>query len=270
MLIIDRGVWVKFEDYDGEIKDGIIDRILSSGYDESFGYSVFYKNHMNESIGICSDRIKFVKLNDINGETYYANYRLLNIYTTKKHIDPETILRKEFYNKLCMYDATRGENYYGEAVTDPFEIKHYGVKSYSCRYIRHDENALKEAINKMYGTRDNSTRFRPKQVLLNGKYTTVVWKDGSHTVVKLAEGEQYDPEKALLYAIVKHFCGDVKSKMDKYFEDFDKVTVYKSQSKKEFLKECDAINAAGGLNQEYNPDEDETFFDDEEDSDDTE
>lgn len=166
---------------------------------------------------------------------------------------------------------TRGESYYGKAVTDPFAIEHYGVKRYSGGYIRHDENALKEAINKMYGLKNNNhNKFYPKQVLRNGPYTTVVWLDGSHTVVKLAEGEQYDPEKALLYAIVKHLCGDVKSKMDKYLEDFDKVTVYKHQSKKEFLKECDAIDAAGGLNQEYNPDKEETFFDDEEDSDDTE
>ncbi len=265
MLIIGRGVWVKFED-DGELKDGIIECKLP------VGYSVFCKNHMDKPINICSDRIKFVRLNDIDGKTYYANHRLLNEYTEKKYITPVTIFRKEFYNELCMRDATRGESYYGEAVTDPFEIKHYGVKRYSGGYIRHDENALKGAINRMYGSRNNifNNRFHPKQVLRNGKYTTVVWLDGSHTVVKLAEGEQYDPEKALLYAIVKHLCGDVKAKMDRYLEDFEKVTVYKKPSFKKFLDELDKIDAAGGLNQEYNPDEDETFFDDEEDSDDTE
>lgn len=63
-------------------------------------------------------------------------------------------------------------------------------------------------------------RPHPKFVQFNGDYTTVVWKDGSHTVVKLAKGEEYDEEKAILFAIVKHMCGDVGCNMTRYFEEF--------------------------------------------------
>lgn len=63
-------------------------------------------------------------------------------------------------------------------------------------------------------------RPRPKFVQVNGEYTTVVWKDGSHTVVKLAEGDEYDEEKAILYAIVKHMCGDVGCNMARYLKEF--------------------------------------------------
>ena len=63
-------------------------------------------------------------------------------------------------------------------------------------------------------------RPHPKFVQFNGKYTTVVWKDGSHTVVKLAEGEEYDEEKAIMFAIIKHMCGDVGCNMTRYLEEF--------------------------------------------------
>ena len=71
------------------------------------------------------------------------------------------------------------------------------------------------SYNKMWQYRPH-----PKFVQFNGDYTTVVWKDGSHTVVKLAEGEEYDEEKAILYAIVKHMCGDVGCNLTRYLEEF--------------------------------------------------
>jgi len=260
MLILDEGVWIKFED-NGELKDGIIKRAFLSGCCKPFAYDVFCKNHMNVPITISVNLIKFVRLNDLDGKTYYANYRLLDENTiplAKKHINKATVFRKEFYNKLCMHDCCDDHVYYSD-------------------YIRHDENALNGAINKMYGilTKDlnynplDYTKYNPKHVLLNGRYTTVVWEDGSHTVVKLAKGEEYDPEKAILYAIIKHMNGDVKAETDRYLNRFIDRTIYQSQSKKEFLKELDKRDAAGDICQEYNPDE-ETFFDDEEDGDDTE
>jgi hypothetical protein len=63
---------------------------------------------------------------------------------------------------------------------------------------------------------------QPKFVQFNGDYTTVVWKDGSHTVVKRSEGEEYDEEKAILFAIVKHLCNDNGCEMSRYFDKFFK------------------------------------------------
>lgn len=68
-------------------------------------------------------------------------------------------------------------------------------------------------------------RPHPKFVMYNNKgpgevYTTVVWKDGSHTVVKCANGDEYDEEKAVMYAIIKHMCNDNGCEMGRYFEEF--------------------------------------------------
>ena len=63
---------------------------------------------------------------------------------------------------------------------------------------------------------------QPKFVQFNGDYTTVVWKDGSHTIVKRAEGECYDEEKAIMFAVLKHMCKDNGCEMTRYFDSFYK------------------------------------------------
>ncbi len=84
---------------------------------------------------------------------------------------------------------------------------------------------VKKTMNEIYGSR-NQKRYllppQPKFVQFNGNYTTVVWKDGSHTVVKRAEDEEYDEEKAILFAIVKHLCKDNGCEMSRYFDKFFK------------------------------------------------
>ena len=60
----------------------------------------------------------------------------------------------------------------------------------------------------------------PKMLQFNGDYTTVVWKDGSHTVVKRCADEKPDDEKAVLFAIVKHLCKDNGCEMDRYLNKF--------------------------------------------------
>lgn len=103
-------------------------------------------------------------------------------------------------------------------------------------YLYFDKKAcseVKKTLNEIYGSR-NKARYRhysqyalpitpqPKFVQFNGDYTTVVWKDGSHTVVKRTEGEEYDEEKAILFAIVKHLCKDNGCEMSRYFDKFFK------------------------------------------------
>ena len=60
----------------------------------------------------------------------------------------------------------------------------------------------------------------PKLLQFNGDYTTVVWEDGSHTVVKRCADEKPDDEKAVLFAIVKHLCKDNGCEMDRYLNKF--------------------------------------------------
>lgn len=111
---------------------------------------------------------------------------------------------------------------------------------------------------------------KPKHMLLNGDYTTVVWRDGTHTIVKKHPLDEDDLGKAIMFCILKKMCGS-KANLDRYLDKFTDNMVIKPVPKefdqdedentiKEFLNECDAIDAAGGLNQEYNPDEDDDFF----------
>ena len=47
-----------------------------------------------------------------------------------------------------------------------------------------------------------------KDVIFNESATIIIWKDGTKTVVKCQEGEDYDPEKGLAMAISKKALGN--------------------------------------------------------------
>ena len=57
-----------------------------------------------------------------------------------------------------------------------------------------------------------------KKVIFNDPITVVIWTDGSKTVVRTQNGEEYDPEKGLAMAISKKAFGNTGS----YFEQFKK------------------------------------------------
>lgn len=57
-----------------------------------------------------------------------------------------------------------------------------------------------------------------ERVILNNPATVVFWKDGTKSVVKCQDGEEYDPEKGLALAIIKRLCGNTGS----YYEIFKK------------------------------------------------
>ena len=47
-----------------------------------------------------------------------------------------------------------------------------------------------------------------KKVIFSNPATIVFWNDGSKTVVKCSERDEYDPEKGLAMAIAKKFLGN--------------------------------------------------------------
>jgi hypothetical protein len=49
---------------------------------------------------------------------------------------------------------------------------------------------------------------RIKKVIFNDPATIILWKDGTKTVVKCAEGETYDPEKGFAMAFIKYHMGN--------------------------------------------------------------
>lgn len=69
--------------------------------------------------------------------------------------------------------------------------------------------------------------FAINHILKNGDYTTVIWKDGTKTIVKKASDEPDDPEKALLFAMLKKVCGNNGSEMARYLRKAEEKTVIK-------------------------------------------
>lgn len=60
--------------------------------------------------------------------------------------------------------------------------------------------------SKMYTPNVNSTTI--KDVIFNEPATIVFWADGTKTVVKCQEGDEFDPEKGLAMAIAKKVYGN--------------------------------------------------------------
>jgi hypothetical protein len=140
-------------------------------------------------------------------------------------------------------------------------IASYRLKGYSGRYPFSGNRATYYVPASSLAP--SSPLPKPKHMLLNGDYTTVVWQDGTHTTVKKHPLDEDDLGKAIMFCILKKMCGS-KANLDRYLDKFTDNMVVKSLGENpgmnEFLKECDAIDATGGLNQEYNPDEDDDFF----------
>ena len=47
-----------------------------------------------------------------------------------------------------------------------------------------------------------------KDVIFNDPATIILWNDGTKTVVKVQDGDRFDPEKGLTMAIVKKLLGN--------------------------------------------------------------
>ena len=55
-----------------------------------------------------------------------------------------------------------------------------------------------------------------KKVIFNGPATIVIWDDGTKTVVKCMDTDDYDPEKGLMMCVMEHLLGS-KSQVKKFF-----------------------------------------------------
>lgn len=86
---------------------------------------------------------------------------------------------------------------------------------------------------------NNKILPKPKHVQVNGDYTTVVWKDNTSTVIKRMEGEQNDPEKAVLYAVMKKLFNGKNADMKRYLQEFEDKTVVKKKKNKKQSCECE-------------------------------
>ena len=89
------------------------------------------------------------------------------------------------------------------------------------KYCENDIAVTKEYVNNIYGVRGNipETHFKIEKVIYNNPATIVFWKDGTKTVVKACEDDEYDPEKGLAMAISKKALGNKGN----YYETFKKA-----------------------------------------------
>ena len=91
--------------------------------------------------------------------------------------------------------------------------------SYRSLYdIRNDaevsRNIYRNILNSTYGI--GSLRIPEiKNVIFNDPATVVFWEDGTKTVVKCQDGDEFDPEKGLAMAIVKKAYGNKGSYCNK-------------------------------------------------------
>jgi len=77
-----------------------------------------------------------------------------------------------------------------------------------CRYYEDKEVPQEDTINFML-------EYLPdvEKIIVNGKHTILIFKDGSKSVVKCTQDDQ-DAEKGILYAWVKHHKKKKKHKID--------------------------------------------------------
>ena len=82
------------------------------------------------------------------------------------------------------------------------------------KYCYDDVVTPRDLLNYMYGM-SSSHIPEIKNVIFNDPATIVFWEDGTKTVVKCQDGDEFDPEKGLVMAIVKKAYGNKGSYCNK-------------------------------------------------------
>ena len=82
------------------------------------------------------------------------------------------------------------------------------------KYCENDVIATLDFLNSIYGI-SSSHISEIKNVIVNDPATIVFWEDGTKTVVKCQDGDEFDPEKGLAMAIVKKAYGNKGSYCNK-------------------------------------------------------
>lgn len=105
----------------------------------------------------------------------------------------------------------------------------YGLNLHSkmLEYAANDVATTKTLYNKMY----NFEQKHIENVIFNDPATIVFWNDRTKTVVKVADGETFDPGKGLAMAIAKKYFGNDSSYYD----------VFRKWLPKEKLKKKDCV-----------------------------
>lgn len=82
----------------------------------------------------------------------------------------------------------------------------YGI----CNELRNKPLYTLDEVEHLIKARSSNTVPKIEDVIFNDPATIVFWKDGTKTVVKAQDGEEYDPEKGLAMAISKKAMGNTR------------------------------------------------------------
>lgn len=88
------------------------------------------------------------------------------------------------------------------------------------RRIKELQERIKILEDRLYAAstvkKQNNKIELPERYIINDGATILFWKDGSKTVVKRAEDDEFNPRLAFLTAFFQHYCGMSKNKANKY------------------------------------------------------
>lgn len=129
--------------------------------------------------------------------------------------------------------------------------------AYFCDYVQYNDRAKLVNVASMYPTEKYTIRkgntvyyasyynrlnpFEIEDVIFNGPATIVKWVDGTKTVVKAQDGEEFDPEKGLAMAFAKKAMGNKGS----YFNVIKKWTEKYEEDKKQTEQFTQTIKLSG-------------------------
>ena len=113
-------------------------------------------------------------------------------------------------------------------------------KDYCRKDFEPQINLYRTILNSTYGTKAFKTNYIPeiKNVIFNDPATIVFWEDGTKTVVKCQDGDEFDPEKGLAMAIVKKTYGNKGSYCNKLKKWLHKSKKQKPKNKMTFREEA--------------------------------
>lgn len=180
------------------------------------------------------------RLQELAESSCYEIYFYKSISSYRVDILLSTTIQTDVYswesiNALVSLDIRVIPDGFG---ADTLEFANYVFDTLETKLIKEINSKIssKKEHHTMFVKKEYPTCPEIKNVIFNPPATIIFWADGSKTVVKTQNGEEFDPEKGLSMAIAKKHFGNNGN----YFEVIKKWTE-KCTSKKtvrEPIKEC--------------------------------
>lgn len=130
-----------------------------------------------------------------DGEVLFTFFPYTNLSYAHSKLIIKNISVDSFYSSVLVYKIECEVPCYKHRVN-------YGITGSLSNYICNDTFALLELHDR------NSKHI--EKVIFDGPATILFWGDGTKTVVKNNEGQESDPEKGILYAIIKKLSPNKK------------------------------------------------------------